>query len=90
MNDNQAAARVSVVARDPDRLAVLIRAQRPYNAIGKAAGVSAAFIGEIALGRLRRVKLSTATALERALAQPPGSLFQVDPDTAHAIKPYLK
>jgi hypothetical protein len=81
---------VSVVARDPARLTELIRSHRSYKVVGEAAGVSAALIGEIALGRLGRLHLGTATSLERALGQKPGALFQVDADTAQAIKPYLK
>jgi hypothetical protein len=90
MDERQVSARVSVVARDPARLSELIRSQRSYRVVGDAAGVSAALVGEIALGRLGRVQLDTATALERALSQKPGSLFQVDADTVRAIKPYLK
>ncbi|MGH8963831.1 MAG: hypothetical protein ACRDXB_00645 [Actinomycetes bacterium] len=90
INDHPPSARVSVVVRDASRLAELIRSQRSYKFVGDAAGVSAALIGEIALGRLGRVHLATATALERALKQRPGSLFQVDPDTVRSLRPYLK
>lgn len=82
-------SRVSVVVRDPARMTELIRSHRPLRAVGAAAGVSANLVSEFAKGRIGRVHLETATALERALGQEPGALFKVDRNTAQALRPYL-
>lgn len=89
MDERQAAPRISVTARDPERLRSLLRAQ-PYSGVAKAVDVSKAYIGELAMGRRVRVSMRVATALEHALGLPAGELFHIPAAEAAQAQPYLR
>jgi len=78
-----------VVARDPERLRLLVR-ERSYKALADKLGLSKTYIGEIGVGHRTSVSVSVAAELERALGLHPGELFQVDPSIADATRPYLQ